>query len=141
MGKRMEKLFSILKIFSDSKNICSTKIYKTLYEFCLLFKELKMDTIKNVRVYHIQLYCYLLDSYISKKGITIFDLLDNEMTIIFFLIVIHVIEERFEYSTGLIGINNSSKLLEINDILFENLFQVNNDNSIIHNYWDNILNK
>lgn len=141
MKNRMEKLFSILRIFSDSKKIDSLKITKILYDFCLLFRELKVFTIKKIKVYHIKLYCYLLDSYIYKKSINISDLTDDEMIIIFFLIIIHVVEESFDYGTELIGSNKSLKLLEINDLLFKNIFKVNNDNSIINIYWNNILNK
>ena len=138
MKKRTGQLFSMLESFCEYKEVKTSNITNTFYRFCVLFRDMKIETVKKIKKYHIKLFCYLLDKYSGISSKCINDLTDDEIETIFFLLLVHVIEEDYEYGTYLIGKGKCKNVLKINDILYKFIFSINNDNEIVTLFWNNL---
>lgn len=131
----MMKLFSMLESYCYKRNIDSSPFIEMFYLFCVSCDEYNLDTISKIKRFHIKLYCYLIEQYCEKNNKKVQEINPDVLLIIFYLVIIHIVEEDITIRTTFVGKGSEKDVLRINDQLFTYIFRVNNNNSIVKNFW------
>lgn len=128
------ELFITLKSFCESNELDETIYFNVLNDFTTLFGNLETDTITDIMTtHHIKVFCYLVEKYEEDLE----EINEEDLVVIFFLVLVHIVEDRYTYNTCLLGDPKKYNgiVLDFNNSLFKHIFSINQDEKIINDYW------
>lgn len=127
----MEKHLDFVVKYASSKNIDPNPIIETIYRYNALFDSCNSYTLYYFNKFHMKVFLYLIDKYPVLPT-------DNELNMLFFMVIVHIVEDYLVISTNILGDGMCKRFLEINDKMFSYLFKVNSNNGIIDEFWKTI---
>lgn len=127
----------MLETYCNNIKICPSLFIHTLGKFHIFLNRCNID-FNIFKKYHIKLFCFLVDKYCKHENRSIESITNNELSVIFFLILIHVIDDVYDYNSDILGHNKTDFVLSINDIIFPIIFQINCNSELVTKYWKEI---
>lgn len=131
----MERHFDCVTKYAKSRDFDPIPILSTLYRYTVLFDNCNCCTIYYFNKTHMKLFLYLIDKYFEDKNDVVSD---DDLNILFFMVLVHVVEDYMIISTNILGDGMNTKFLTINDEMYPYIFRANLDNNILEKFWENV---
>ena len=139
----MKKIFDTLENFTKHKSIDPMILIGEFYKFIRLVDEIAEENTINTE--HVKIICYFLEKHSILIDIKLENFDDITKYCIIYFVYIHVVNDDYDIHTHKIFGNGTvesreftKKFLKLNDDHFPELFKMNNDRTIIRDFWESV---